>query len=45
MANTVIEALRRFLPDFLKKDPPLTPAQRRAIWAITHCRTPTMGGH
>jgi len=45
MASTVIEALRRFLPDFLKEGSCLNPAQRRAIWAITHCRTPTMGGH
>jgi len=45
MAATVIEALRRFLPDLLQEDPCLSTAQRRAIWAITHCRTPTMGGH
>lgn len=45
MAATVIEALRRFLPDFLKSGPGLNSAQRRALWAITHCRTPTMGGH
>lgn len=45
MANTVIEALRRFLPEFLGEDPPLNPAQHRALWALTHCRTPTMGGH
>lgn len=23
----------------------LTPAQRKAVWAITHCRTAAMGGH
>lgn len=34
----------RFLPEFLKSDPSLSRAQRRAIWAITHCRTPAMGG-
>jgi hypothetical protein len=45
MAATVIEALRRFLPEFLHGRPPLNCAQRRAIWAITHCRTPMMGGH
>lgn len=45
MAATVIEALRRFLPVFLREDPGLNPAQRRALWAIQHCRTPTMGGH
>jgi Putative transposase/Transposase zinc-binding domain len=45
MAPTVIEALRRFLPQFLHGHPPLNAAQRRAVWAITHCRTPTMGGH
>ena len=45
MAATVIEALRRFLPEFLRDATCLNPAQRRAVWAITHCRTPTMGGH
>ncbi len=34
----------RFLPEFLKSDPSLSRAQRRAIRAITHCRTPAMGG-
>jgi len=42
---TVIDALRRFLPSFLQDNPSLNPAQHRAIWAINHCRTPTMGGH
>jgi hypothetical protein len=23
---------------------PLTPAQRKAVWAITHCRTAALGG-
>ena len=41
---TVIEALRRFLPAFLEGKPPLSTQQRRAIWAITHCRTKAMGG-
>jgi hypothetical protein len=41
---TVTEALHRFLPRFLQTDPPLCPDQRRALWAITHCRTPALGG-
>jgi hypothetical protein len=41
---TVLGALRRFLPEFLKTGPPLSPPQRRALWAITHCRTATLGG-
>jgi hypothetical protein len=41
----MVEDRRRFLPEFLHGRPPLNAAQRRAIWAITHCRTPTMGGH
>ena len=45
MSNaTVIGALRRFLPEFLSQSPHLSPDQRRAIWAIEHCRTATMGG-
>jgi hypothetical protein len=44
-AVTVTEVLRRFVPDFLRESPALTDAQRRALWAITHCRTPVMGGH
>jgi hypothetical protein len=44
MDATVIGALRRFLPAFLATSPVLNHAQRRAIWAITHCRTPAMGG-
>lgn len=36
--------LTRFLPEYLKSNPSLSAAQRRAIWAITHCRTPAMGG-
>jgi hypothetical protein len=43
-AATVIGALRQFLPQFLKTAPALSPPQRRAIWAITHCRTPALGG-
>jgi hypothetical protein len=41
---TVLGALRTFLPEFLKTGPPLSPQQRRAIWAITHCRTAALGG-
>jgi hypothetical protein len=41
---TVIEALRRFLPAFLKTAPLLSNEQRRAIWALIHCRTAAMGG-
>ena len=41
---TVLGALRQFLPDFLKTAPPLSSEQRRALWAITHCRTPALGG-
>ncbi|HEV2668061.1 MAG TPA: transposase zinc-binding domain-containing protein, partial [Blastocatellia bacterium] len=44
MAPTVLGALRQFLPDFLKGAPPLSSEQRRALWAITHCRTPALGG-
>lgn len=39
-----MEALRRFLPDFLRSDPPLSCDQRRALWAIHHCRTAALGG-
>jgi hypothetical protein len=34
-----------FLPGYLSTRPILTPAQWRAIRAITHCRTPALGGH
>ena len=44
ISATVIAALRRFLPEFLKTAPPLSREQRRAIWAITHCRTSALGG-
>lgn len=43
-ASTVLGALRRFLPELLKTAPALSPPQRRAIWAITHCRTAALGG-
>ncbi len=45
MTVSVIDVLRRFLPAFLRKKPALGEAVRRAIWAITHCRTAAMGGH
>lgn len=45
MTNTVIDALRRFLPAYRESQPPLTSEQGRAIWAIEHCRTAIMGGH
>lgn len=45
MRATVLAALRRFLPAFRATGPPLSAAQRRALWAITHCRTPALGGN
>lgn len=45
MAHSVIGALRRFLPAYLSGEPALNGDQRRAIWALEHCRTPLMGGH
>ena len=45
MSATVLEALLRFLPAYRARRPRLSREQRRAIWAITHCRTPAMGGH
>ena len=41
---TVLGALRRFIPELLKTAPALSTQQHRAIWAITHCRTPALGG-
>lgn len=41
---TVLEALRRFIPHLRKTTPAFSPQQHRAIWAITHCRTPALGG-
>jgi hypothetical protein len=41
----VLEALRRFIPELRKTTPAFSPQQHRAIWAITHCRTPALGGH
>lgn len=46
MATTVIAALRRFLPVHQREHPHgMSAAQRRAVWAINHCRTAEMGGH
>ena len=45
MASTVIDALRRFLPAFLRENPFLDEARRRAVWALTRCRTAALGGH
>ncbi|MEY2788193.1 MAG: hypothetical protein RLZZ34_1336 [Verrucomicrobiota bacterium] len=44
MDATVIAALRRFLPDARRTGPPLSQDQGRAVWALTHCRTPALGG-
>ena len=41
---TVLGALRQFMPEFLNASPRLSPEQRSALWAITHCRTPALGG-
>jgi hypothetical protein len=45
MATTVIDALRRFLPAWRRGNTLTSQAQRRAVWAITHCRTAELGGH
>jgi hypothetical protein len=46
MAAAVIDALRRFLPAHLREHRhAMGEARRRAVWAITHCRTAEMGGH
>jgi hypothetical protein len=45
-AATVIDALRRFLPAHLRElRHRMGEARRRAVWAITRCRTAEMGGH
>ena len=41
---TVLGALRQFVPGFLSASPALSADQRRALWAIAHCRTPALGG-
>ena len=46
MAAAVIDELRRFLPAHLRDHRhAMGEAPRRAVWAITHCRTAEMGGH
>lgn len=45
MSPTAIKALRKFLPAYQAGTPFPDPAKRRAIWALTHCRTAEMGGH
>lgn len=41
---TVLGALRSFVPEFLRTSPRLSAEQRRALRAISHCRTPALGG-
>ena len=41
---TVLGALRCFIPQLLPTAPALSAPQRRAIRAITRCRTPALGG-
>ena len=41
---TVLEALRRFIPELRQTTPAFSPHQYRAIWAISHCRTAALGG-
>jgi hypothetical protein len=38
------DMFRQYGEAYLKTHP-LTPAQRKAVWAITHCRTAALGGH
>lgn len=45
MPGAVIDALRAFLPRFLESAPALSAAQARALWAISCCRTPALGGN
>ena len=44
MSASVIGALRRFLPQYLRTKPALNRQQLRAIRAITQCRTKALGG-
>lgn len=44
-AAGVIDVLRRFLPRLPAGLRPRDEARQRAVWAITHCRTPELGGH
>jgi hypothetical protein len=45
MRVSVISALRRFLPAWQRARGAFDPARCRAVWALTHCRSATMGGH
>lgn len=45
MASNVIDALRRFFPEAMSQTPIADTPRRRAVWAMTHCRTAEMGGH
>lgn len=43
--SALADWLGRQAPAWLEGSHPLTPAQRRALLAITRCRTPALGGH
>jgi len=43
--SVLADWLARQAPAWLDGNRPLTPAQRRALLAITRCRTPALGGH
>ncbi|MEO6874730.1 MAG: IS91 family transposase [Opitutaceae bacterium] len=43
--SVLADWLVRHAPAWLDGSRPLTPAQRRALLAITRCRTPALGGH
>jgi hypothetical protein len=43
--SVLADWLARQAPAWLDGSRPLTPAQRRALLAITRCRTPALGGH
>jgi hypothetical protein len=43
--SVLADWLVRQAPAWLDGSRPLTPAQRRALLAITRCRTPALGGH
>jgi Putative transposase/Transposase zinc-binding domain len=45
MALGVIDVLRRFLPQLPAGLTARDEARRRAVWAISHCRTAALGGH
>lgn len=43
--SVLADWLRRQAPAWLDGSHPVTPAQRRALLAISRCRTPELGGH